>query len=132
MSSISMHMPAGSSATPTAERACFPASPSTSTSRSEHPFSTAGWSPKPGADADQAEHLHDPGDPVERPQLRAQCRQQPEAGEPGRLPAPLDVDVGAELPVHSGPVGEQRPVAREEEELPDAHRRHVVRDGTGR
>jgi hypothetical protein len=41
----------GSSATPTAARACLPASPKTSTSRSLAPLATLCWSVKPSADA---------------------------------------------------------------------------------
>src|SRR2546428_330792 len=49
--SISTGMPIGSSAMPTAERACLPiASPKTSTIRSEKPLITFGWSPKPSAE----------------------------------------------------------------------------------
>src|SRR5439155_15123406 len=49
--SISTGMPIGSSAMPTAERACRPiASPKTSTMRSENPLITRGWSPKPSAE----------------------------------------------------------------------------------
>src|SRR5215469_182738 len=40
----------GSPAIPTAERACFPASPNTSTIKSENPFITFGWSPKSSAE----------------------------------------------------------------------------------
>jgi len=44
MHSISTGMPIGSEPMPTAERACFPLSPSTSTKRSEQPLITRGWS----------------------------------------------------------------------------------------
>lgn len=42
--SISTGIPLGSADIPTAERACFPASPKSSTSRSEQPLTTLGWS----------------------------------------------------------------------------------------
>ena len=48
MTSISTGMPLGSDPTPTAERACRPRSPNTSTSRSEQPLITLGWSPNSG------------------------------------------------------------------------------------
>jgi hypothetical protein len=38
----------GSEPTPTAERACLPAAPSTSTKRSEQPLITLGWSSNSG------------------------------------------------------------------------------------
>ncbi len=42
-------MPLGNEPIPTAERACLPRSPSTSTSRSEHPLITLGCCPKSGS-----------------------------------------------------------------------------------
>src|SRR5262249_22982182 len=49
--SISTGIPIGSSAMPTADRACLPmASPKTSTIRSEKPLMTLGWSPNPSAE----------------------------------------------------------------------------------
>ena len=47
--STSTVMPFGKEATPTAERACRPASPKTSTNKSEQPLITAGCSQKSGA-----------------------------------------------------------------------------------
>src|SRR5205085_6325010 len=44
MHSISTGMPIGSEPMPTAERACLPRSPNTSTNRSEQPLITFGWS----------------------------------------------------------------------------------------
>jgi hypothetical protein len=48
MTSISTGMLFGSEPMPTAERACLPRSPNTSTNRSEQPLITLGWSVKPG------------------------------------------------------------------------------------
>src|SRR6185503_12318535 len=48
MHSISTGMPIGSEPMPTAERACLPLSPSTSTNRSEQPLITFGWSVNSG------------------------------------------------------------------------------------
>ena len=48
MHSISTGMPIGSEPMPTAERACLPRSPNTSTKRSEQPLITLGWSSNSG------------------------------------------------------------------------------------
>src|SRR5262249_41882870 len=48
IASISTGIPIGSEPMPTAERACLPASPSTSTKRSEQPLMTLGWSANSG------------------------------------------------------------------------------------
>jgi hypothetical protein len=48
MASTSTETPLGSEPQPTAARACFPASPKTSTIKSEAPFATTGWSEKFG------------------------------------------------------------------------------------
>src|SRR6185437_9020999 len=48
MHSISTGMPIGSDPMPTAERACLPRSPNTSTKRSEQPLITFGWSSNSG------------------------------------------------------------------------------------
>ena len=65
--SISTEIPIGSAPMPTAERPCFPlSSPKISTSRSEAPLATCGWSPKSGGGVDHHEQLHDPLDTVER------------------------------------------------------------------
>src|SRR5262249_51348373 len=51
MISTSTGASSGNSATPTADRACAPASPNTSTNSSDAPLITPGWPVNPGADA---------------------------------------------------------------------------------
>src|ERR1700757_1715710 len=51
MTSTSTGASSGNSATPTAERACAPASPNTSAKSSDAPLITPGWPVNPGADA---------------------------------------------------------------------------------
>src|SRR5215469_2582710 len=85
----------GSPAMPTAERACLPASPNTSTMRSENPLTTSGWSPKPSAELTMPSTLTTR---LTRSRLpSADLCEHDEASLPCRLSALLHCEVLAEL-----------------------------------
>ena len=88
MTSTSTGAPSGSSATPTALRACRPCSPSTSPNSFEAPLITAGWPVKPGGRRHEAGHLDDLDEPAQADQRvdRGERVQRAVAG-PARCPA---------------------------------------------
>jgi hypothetical protein len=65
ITSISTGIPAGSELMPTAERARRPASPNTSTKRSEHPLTDPRVVLEVRRGIDHSEHLDDTLDPIE-------------------------------------------------------------------
>ena len=106
--SISTVMLRGRLPMPTAERAWRPASPNTSTNRSEQPLMTSGCCAEAGHGVDHAQHLDDPHHPVEVAELRLHGGDQLQAGEPRVLVGLLDRDVLADdAGVHAavGPIG---------------------------
>ncbi len=75
VTATSTEAPSGSDATPTAARACRPASPSSSTSRSLAPLATIGCPVKSGIARHVHGHLHDAGQLLERSEGLTKRRQ---------------------------------------------------------
>ena len=79
-----------------------------------------------------AQHLDDALDPVEAPDARANRREQREPDLARDLVALLDRELAADLAARGGlAVGPERPMTRDEEQAPDAHRSDVVREWRG-
>ena len=131
MISTSTGASSGSTGTPTAERACTPASPKTLPSSSETPLATCGWPVKSGVEATKHDDLDDPldqrevadlgldgGDGVQRALLRAVDRL-------------LEADLAADLAGGHQLAGAHRQLAGGEDVVAGAHGGHVDRHRLG-
>ena len=97
ISSTSTGAFSGSTATPTALRACLPASPKTSPSSSLAPLIDLRLAVEAGRAGHEADHLHDPADlrqPADHGRRRGERVQRAGAGQVGRL---LGADLGTDL-----------------------------------
>lgn len=105
-------MPNGSSATPIAERAPHPASPSTSIS-CEQPSITCGARVNPGEALTIPNTFDHTAHPVQRAQFRDERGEELEAGEAGGVEVEIEVDLAGD----DAAVGPDRAGAREEHQV---------------
>ena len=99
-----MGMSAYSSATPIADRTCRPASPKTSTIRSEKPCNTSDGVLNPGAQLMNPHDANTSHDAVEGAKIGAKGSEACEAGQPCRGAALRDGQLAAQLPDDEGNV----------------------------
>ena len=126
-SSTSTGASRGSTATPTALRACWPASPKTSTSSRLAPFATAGLSGEARRAGDEDDDLDHAGDRVDAAHLVRDRRHRVEHRQPSALGRRLGGDLRADLARGREPALDHRQLTGGVHEVPDPHRRDVGR-----
>src|SRR5215472_15071504 len=127
MPSISTEIWLGNITLPTADRACRPASPKTSTNKSEQPLITFGESLKSGA-ALTMPRSYDEIDAVERAERIAHGRKQTQSDQPCAPVALLDTDIDAKLAGELLAIGVARTLAGEIENVTGQPVRQIIGD----
>ena len=123
----------GSEPEPTAERACLPLSPNTSTIRSEAPLTTFGMVGEFGRAIDEADELYDALHPVEIAAAGIlELRDDIDGAQPRRLGCLLDGEVLADLALIFDLAVLQRHLARGVDEIAGPDPADIVGDGLRR